>query len=189
MCLLIPYRRSTLPLWPRGRGTAESTWEGARRWSCTLTPPSSTTPPPTRGPSNSTTHSLTQSQSWGDLLRSIKWRVVSSCYIVVSIMQCTVRYYLSTKYKFSATLKSVYSRLVVVKNACRSIDGKMWSGDWASVGRILIMLMGQDSIIILSCSLYSSGEQSRIDHLVLVVHGIGAHHDLSFRSLVDCGKF
>ena len=32
------------------------------------------------------------------------------------------------------------------------------------------------------------GEQSRIDHLVFVVHGIGAHHDLSFRSLVDCGK-
>ena len=33
-----------------------------------------------------------------------------------------------------------------------------------------------------------SGEQSRIDHLVFVVHGIGAHHDLSFRSLVDCGE-
>ena len=35
---------------------------------------------------------------------------------------------------------------------------------------------------------YESGEQSRIDHLVFVVHGIGAHHDLSFRSLVDCGE-
>ena len=34
----------------------------------------------------------------------------------------------------------------------------------------------------------SLGEQSRVDHLVFVVHGIGAHHDLSFRSLVDCGK-
>ncbi|CAI8002526.1 SEC23-interacting protein [Geodia barretti] len=30
------------------------------------------------------------------------------------------------------------------------------------------------------------GEQSRIDHLVFVVHGIGEHHDLSFRCLVDC---
>ena len=35
-------------------------------------------------------------------------------------------------------------------------------------------------------SLYT-GEQSRIDHLVFVVHGIGEHHDLSFRCLVDCG--
>ena len=33
-----------------------------------------------------------------------------------------------------------------------------------------------------------AGEQSRIDHLVFVVHGIGEHHDLSFRCLVDCGK-
>ena len=32
-----------------------------------------------------------------------------------------------------------------------------------------------------------AGEQSRIDHLVFVVHGIGSHCDLSFRSLVDCG--
>ena len=36
--------------------------------------------------------------------------------------------------------------------------------------------------------LFSLGEQSRIDHLVFVVHGIGAHHDLNFRCLVDCGK-
>ena len=28
-----------------------------------------------------------------------------------------------------------------------------------------------------------------MDHLVFVVHGIGAHYDLSFRGLVDCGKF
>ena len=32
------------------------------------------------------------------------------------------------------------------------------------------------------------GEQSRIDHLVFVVHGIGEHHDLNFRCLVDCGR-
>ncbi len=32
------------------------------------------------------------------------------------------------------------------------------------------------------------GEQTRIDHLVFVVHGIGAHCDLSFKSLVDCSK-
>lgn len=31
-----------------------------------------------------------------------------------------------------------------------------------------------------------SGEQTRVDHLVFVVHGIGAHCDLNFRSLVDC---
>lgn len=30
------------------------------------------------------------------------------------------------------------------------------------------------------------GEQSRVDHLVFLVHGMGAHADLSFRSLVDC---
>ena len=33
------------------------------------------------------------------------------------------------------------------------------------------------------------GEQSRIDHLVFVVHGIGEHHDLNFRCLVDCGMY
>ena len=33
------------------------------------------------------------------------------------------------------------------------------------------------------------GEQTRVDHLVFFVHGIGAHHDLSFRRLVDCGKY
>ena len=32
-----------------------------------------------------------------------------------------------------------------------------------------------------------TGEQSRVDHLVFVVHGIGRHCDLSFRNLVDCG--
>ena len=38
------------------------------------------------------------------------------------------------------------------------------------------------------CLCVCAGEQSRIDHLVFVVHGIGEHHDLSFRCLVDCGK-
>ena len=33
-----------------------------------------------------------------------------------------------------------------------------------------------------------TGEQSRVDHLVFVVHGIGPHCDLDFRSLIDCGK-
>jgi len=33
------------------------------------------------------------------------------------------------------------------------------------------------------------GEELKVDHLVFVVHGIGAHCDLSFRSLVDCGEF
>ena len=31
------------------------------------------------------------------------------------------------------------------------------------------------------------GEQSRIDHLVFVVHGIGPVCDMAFRKLVDCG--
>lgn len=39
-----------------------------------------------------------------------------------------------------------------------------------------------------SVMVYPAGEQSRIDHLVFVVHGIGEHHDLSFRCLVDCGR-
>ena len=34
----------------------------------------------------------------------------------------------------------------------------------------------------------SLGEQSRVDHLVFLVHGIGAHYDLNFRNLVDCGE-
>lgn len=34
-----------------------------------------------------------------------------------------------------------------------------------------------------------TGEQSRIDHLVFVVHGIGPACDMSFRKLVDCGEF
>ena len=33
----------------------------------------------------------------------------------------------------------------------------------------------------------AAGEQSRVDHLVFVVHGVGPVHDLSFRSIVDCG--
>lgn len=32
------------------------------------------------------------------------------------------------------------------------------------------------------------GEELKVDHVVFVVHGIGAHCDLSFRSLVDCGE-
>ena len=32
------------------------------------------------------------------------------------------------------------------------------------------------------------GEELKVEHLVFVVHGIGAHCDLSFRSLVDCGE-
>ena len=39
-----------------------------------------------------------------------------------------------------------------------------------------------------SQDLFLSGEQSRVDHLVFVVHGIGPHCDLDFRSLIDCGK-
>lgn len=38
--------------------------------------------------------------------------------------------------------------------------------------------------VVLSCA---AGEQSRVDHLVFVVHGVGPVHDLSFRSIVDCG--
>ena len=38
---------------------------------------------------------------------------------------------------------------------------------------------------VLSCCV---GEQSRVDHVVFVVHGIGGFHDTNFRSLVDCGK-
>ena len=45
-----------------------------------------------------------------------------------------------------------------------------------------------ESLSLLTLFPHFSGEQSRIDHLVFIVHGIGAHHDLSFRSLVDCGE-
>ena len=34
-----------------------------------------------------------------------------------------------------------------------------------------------------------TGEQSRIDHLVFVVHGIGPVCDMAFRKLVDCGMY
>lgn len=47
-------------------------------------------------------------------------------------------------------------------------------------------------LIHVTCSLvhmYSSGEEHKIDHLVFVIHGIGAYHDLSFRTLVDCGEW
>ena len=32
------------------------------------------------------------------------------------------------------------------------------------------------------------GEQARIDHLVLVVHGVGSIHEAGFKTLVNCGK-
>ena len=41
--------------------------------------------------------------------------------------------------------------------------------------------------VALSDFLLLTGEQSRIDHLVFVVHGIGPVCDMAFRKLVDCG--
>ena len=42
-------------------------------------------------------------------------------------------------------------------------------------------------VIVLLLLLLFTGEHSRIDHLVFVVHGIGPVCDMAFRKLVDCG--
>lgn len=50
------------------------------------------------------------------------------------------------------------------------------SGGW---GYILLTLL----------CLLIPGEQLRIDHLVLVVHGVGSIHEAGFKTLVNCGRY
>ena len=58
------------------------------------------------------------------------------------------------------------------------------------IGWLVWFAHGQVQQLLIPTSLLfplCTGEQSRIDHLVFVVHGIGRHCDLSFRTLIDCG--
>lgn len=60
----------------------------------------------------------------------------------------------------------------------------------ANAGWMVWFAHGQVQQLLIPTSLLfplCTGEQSRIDHLVFVVHGIGRHCDLSFRTLIDCG--